>query len=242
VPPDDLPQQLADLGASTDRFLAALDAARLTDASIAQPSLLPGWTRGHVLSHLARNADALAGTVDGARRGEPVPMYPGGQAARDADIAAGAGRPAADLLADIAASADRLEHSFAATTGSSWEVAALTRTGPVPAWRTVGMRWREVEIHWVDLDVGYGPAAWPDRFATAQLPGLVRPDRLEPRLPAGVGVDILDTGSGRRWSAGAGPRRVAVAGPTWALVCWLVGRPAAVRAELGEPPELAAWS
>ncbi|MEV0474381.1 maleylpyruvate isomerase N-terminal domain-containing protein, partial [Streptomyces prunicolor] len=29
------------------------------NASVAEPSRLPGWSRGHVLAHLARNADAL---------------------------------------------------------------------------------------------------------------------------------------------------------------------------------------
>ncbi len=242
MPPDDLARRLTDARASTSRFLAAVDAAGLTADSLRQPSLLPGWTRGHVLSHLARNADALMRTLDGARRGAPVPMYPGGPAGRAAEIEAGAAREPGEAVADLAAAADRLDQAWTAMTDSSWDTATLTRTGPMPAWRTVGMRWREVEIHWVDLDIGYGPASWPAGFAAAQLPGLVRPDRLAPRLPPGTSVDIEATDSGQRWSVGSGPSRVPVAGASWALVCWLVGRGIAVRAELGEPPELAAWS
>src|ERR1022692_5071277 len=45
------------IGAATDRLLAAADL--LTDPGVREPSLLPGWTRGHVLSHPARNADGL---------------------------------------------------------------------------------------------------------------------------------------------------------------------------------------
>jgi maleylpyruvate isomerase len=34
-------------------------AAGLDDGTVRAPSLCEGWTRAHVLSHIARNADAL---------------------------------------------------------------------------------------------------------------------------------------------------------------------------------------
>jgi len=37
------------------------------------PSLLPGWTRAHVLAHLARNADAMRNMLAGARSGSLAP-------------------------------------------------------------------------------------------------------------------------------------------------------------------------
>ena len=40
------------------RLLAS--AAALSDEQLRGPSLLPGWSRGHVLSHIARNADGLS--------------------------------------------------------------------------------------------------------------------------------------------------------------------------------------
>ena len=42
----------AEVARSDERLLAT---ARELD--IAAPSLLPGWTRGHVITHIARNAD-----------------------------------------------------------------------------------------------------------------------------------------------------------------------------------------
>jgi maleylpyruvate isomerase len=30
-------------------------------------------------------------------------------------------------------------------------------------------RWREVEVHHVDLDLGYGPADWPDAYVEEEL-------------------------------------------------------------------------
>jgi maleylpyruvate isomerase len=41
----------------TEQLLAT--ARSLDPGSIGDPSLCPGWTRGHVLTHIARNADAL---------------------------------------------------------------------------------------------------------------------------------------------------------------------------------------
>jgi uncharacterized protein (TIGR03083 family) len=66
------------------RLLAGL--AELTDDDARRPSLLPGWTVGHVLTHLARNADGNVRMLDAANRGEVVAMYEGGMDGRAADI------------------------------------------------------------------------------------------------------------------------------------------------------------
>ena len=82
-------------------------AATLDDASITAPSLCEGWTRAHVVTHIARNADAICNLVHWATTGEPTPMYASPES-RDADIAEGARRPAADQVADLVTSAARL--------------------------------------------------------------------------------------------------------------------------------------
>ena len=61
-------------------------AARLEPAQVTEPSRLPGWTRGHVLSHLARNADALVNLLTWARTGVETVMYASAEA-RDEEIA-----------------------------------------------------------------------------------------------------------------------------------------------------------
>src|SRR4029079_17152559 len=68
------------------------------------PSLCEGWTRGHVVSHLARNADGLARAAAGVLDGSRASMYDS-QEARDADIDAGAGRAHDDAVADLVSSA-----------------------------------------------------------------------------------------------------------------------------------------
>src|SRR5690348_14987923 len=95
---------LAILAAHTDRLLAT--AASLDDAGA--PSLCDGWTRGHVLTHVARNAEAIDRLAQWAMDGTRREMYPGGTRARDADIEAGAGRALAELVEDVRASAAAL--------------------------------------------------------------------------------------------------------------------------------------
>ena len=263
---DDVARRLDEVRWSTEGLLDALRTRPPTDSWARQPSLLPGWTRGHVLNHLARNADAMVRTLSGTVRGEKIPMYDG-EDARAADIEAGAGRPAAELAADVTDSAGRLEQTWSRLDDADWQHDAVTREGAVPAIRLIGMRWREVEIHRVDLADRYGPGDWPASFVAPLLPSLLDPRRIGPRLPSGLTVEVVNTDSGQRWLVGedvpaaAGTARsaraaavrsaavrsaaappVRVVGPSWALVSWLIGRPGAVRAELGELPVLLAWS
>jgi maleylpyruvate isomerase len=260
VASDDVARRLDEVRWSTEGLLDSLRDRSPTDAWALQPSLLPGWTRGHVLTHLARNADAMVRALSGTARGEKVPMYDSVEA-RAADIEAGAGRPAAELAADVIASAGRLEKTWSRLDDADWQHDAVTREGAVPAVRLIGMRWREVEIHHVDLADGYGPGDWPASFVAPLLPSLLDPRRIGPRLPAGLTVEVVNTDSGQRWLVGEDVRTatgtarsraaavrsaaappVRVVGPSWALVGWLVGRPAAVRSELGELPSLRPWS
>src|SRR3954452_14899995 len=105
---------LAALRASTADLVADLDARPWTDSDVAAPSRCEGWTRGHVLTHVARNADGIADTLAGALRNEILERYPPGWAARNAAIDAGAGRPFTELVADVRDSADRLDEVLSA--------------------------------------------------------------------------------------------------------------------------------
>src|SRR6202011_3103587 len=109
--PHGLAEQIAQVDDATARLLARLSSLAAADA--ARPSLCAGWTVGHVLTHLARNADGLRRSAEGARRGERVPMYDSLQARGD-DIQAGAARPTAELTADVAASAAALRDAWSA--------------------------------------------------------------------------------------------------------------------------------
>ncbi len=233
-------QRLSQVRSSTERLVKALYGLDWPAEVLRGPSLLPGWSRAHVLTHLARNADGIWRVTEGASRGESALMYPGGEPARDAAIEAGAGRDAAQLLADVRDTADRLDQTWAQLPDTGWEVEGITRTGRSTTRALVASRWREVEIHWMDLAIGYGPADWPAAFVAPLLPSLADPDRLGPRLPAGTAVELEATDSGARWTAGSGAP-VLVRGPSWALTAWLIGRPGAVSDVLTDPPALGTW-
>lgn len=54
---------LASVRDATERLLTAV--GKLDNASVTESSRLPDWSRGHVLAHLARNADALVNVLEG---------------------------------------------------------------------------------------------------------------------------------------------------------------------------------
>ena len=64
----------------------------LDDKRVAQPSRLPGWSRGHVLAHLTDNARMFARIAKHALRGELVDTYDGGVDERNARPSRIAGR------------------------------------------------------------------------------------------------------------------------------------------------------
>ena len=94
--------------------------AGLDDAAVRADSRLPGWTRGHVLTHLARNADAHARRIRGALDGQDVGKYPGGCAQRRAEIEQGASRPATEILADLQNSQESLAMLLRQADAAGW--------------------------------------------------------------------------------------------------------------------------
>ena len=71
------------LESATRRLVRTVDA--MADFQFREPSLLPGWTRGHVVAHLVLNAEGLSAALEGVREERAVPMY-ASQEARDGDI------------------------------------------------------------------------------------------------------------------------------------------------------------
>lgn len=166
-----LDAQVAGCAAAHQRLLATLDAAlsdgTLDDAACRAPSALPGWSRGHVLAHLARNAESHTRMFDAAGRGEASEQYPGGAAARSAAIDAGAARAAAVLAADVRATVWALEGAWAAATATTWSghgVKSHDGGARVAIVDLVAMRWRETEVHLADLDLGPTWHDWSDDY------------------------------------------------------------------------------
>jgi maleylpyruvate isomerase len=144
--------------------------AGLGDEVVRQPCLLPGWSIGHLLNHLARNADSVVRRLAGAVRNEIVDQYPGGPAGRAAEIESGAFASAADLITDVETTSRAVERFAAEMPGDAWERLSRSVEGElVPVRVLLAGRIKEVEIHHVDLGLGYQPQDWPDEFVRSQL-------------------------------------------------------------------------
>ncbi|MFJ8026799.1 maleylpyruvate isomerase family mycothiol-dependent enzyme [Streptomyces sp. NPDC096311] len=140
--------------------------ADLDEASYNAPSLLPGWTRKHVVAHVAANARALRNLMHWARTGEPTPMYNSPEQ-RLADIKSGAQLPAAWVTAWFEESAQLLAYAMSELTEEQWRAEVLTAQGrTVPASEVPWMRTREVMVHAVDLDTGIRFTDLPETFLT----------------------------------------------------------------------------
>ena len=145
-----------------------LDAARtLPEADLRGPSLLPGWTRAHVLAHLARDADAIRNLLIGARSGQDRAAYASAHA-RDADIGQAAAMSARDLMTDVADSSMALRTIARRLPVQAWQVRVrVLGSAPFPAAGLLTRRLVEVELHHCDLAAGYGPADWAAAFCWA---------------------------------------------------------------------------
>lgn len=140
------------------------------DSDLTVPSLLPGWSRAHVLAHLAANAESFVRIVDAAGRGETVVQYEGGAEGRAAGIESGARMPGSALLDRVRASAAALEATFEAASDAAWNGEGASVAGArIPVADVPFRRWREVEVHHADLGLSYGHGDWPARFVREEL-------------------------------------------------------------------------
>jgi maleylpyruvate isomerase len=190
--------------AATQRLVRT--AEQLDDDTVRWPSLCEGWTRAHVLTHVARGADALTNLLTWASTGTETPMYESAEA-RVADIEAGALRRLEELLTDVRESAARFGSAISQVPEEGWEF--QVRTGPaaagspVPARRAVWLRLRELELHHVDLAAGYSPQDCASRCV--RWAGAAKCRRSPPSSTAGP------NGSGQE----AGRRCAARRRPCW---------------------------
>ena len=155
------------LDQETDRLLATVRG--FGDDDVRRPSLLPGWTRGHLLTHIARSGDVLRGLAEGIVSGVPATGYASDEA-RNAAIDAGADRPAHDLAADVAASATAFRAALLAVPETAADELLRLRPGvEFPARTLPVLRLVEVVLHHTDLDAGYTSQDWPSAFTTLKL-------------------------------------------------------------------------
>lgn len=233
-------QCLADVRAVTETLDRAV--GELNDGRMHGPSGLPGWTRAHVITHLARNADGFVNLLTWARTGVEHAMYPS-SADRDADIEEGATRLAQVVHEDLRAASDRFAVATDRLSDSQWLATVAGRASWVfPAATIPTMRLFELWVHTVDLDVSLGFADIPD----AQLERLLGygVSRLDGRSD-GPSVHLtvaMPDGSRREWDVGgrADGDVHHVSGPAVPVLAWLTGRGDGAELD-GDVPALPAW-
>ncbi len=199
--------------------------AALDDEALAAPSRLPGWSRAHVVGHLARNADALGNLLRWARTGVVSPMYTSVEQRADGIEDAAAQAPDA-LRADVVAASERLLATMDTLPPEAWDAPIRTARGrAITAEEVPWMRVRENWVHAVDLGTGARwdelPAGVVDRLIDEVAEGLAGRDD----CPAVV-ITATDRDPARSWAVGpaAAGDATAVAAPAADLLAWLIGR------------------
>jgi maleylpyruvate isomerase len=227
-------QQLEELQDATNRLVRTVDGFQ-GDAWSAD-SGLPGWTRAHVVAHLALNAEGLAGALTGIVQDEPAPMY-ASQEDRDRDIEELAGGDPAELRERLLAGCTLYADAWTALPDDSLGTRFERTTGgpTIPAGATLGMRLREVEIHHADLGAGYSHTDWPPRFCEILLASMTKREWSRPFTASPTDLDGTWT-----YGEGDGPT---VSGTAADLGWWLTGRGdgEGLTSGRGELPQVGAW-
>jgi maleylpyruvate isomerase len=194
----------------------------LTDAELDGDSLLPGWTRRHVVAHVGYNARAVSRLVEWAATGVETPMYPSVEV-RNYEIDFGATLSPIALRNLFDHSAVHLNVEWRDLPADSWHHKVKTVQGrTVPAEETVWMRTREVWVHAVDLDNG---ATFKDIPAPV-LERLLK-DITDAWHARGTDNDLVVQVDGTALSFGdttAASSPTIVSGPLAAIAQWATGR------------------
>ena len=232
----DIRMTLPWMGAGTEFLVQLVDA--LPDDALRAPSALLGWSRAHVVAHVARNAEALTRLATWARTGVETPMYADAEQ-RDADIEATAGAPADILRRELGSTAADLDLALAALDAGAWEVEVRSALGrAIPATEVPWMRVREVWLHAVDLGSGASVDDLPPDVIDTLLGDVTGVLSGKNGCPSAV---LAPTDRGRTWTLGPAGDEVEVRGTASGVLGWLTARGGAVTASAGAVPEPPRW-
>ena len=206
------------VNAATQRLLG--DTISVTDEDWPAPSRLPGWSRGHVASHIARQADGMVRLAEWARSGQRQDMYASAEQ-RETDIAGGAGRSGLELQIDLDTSAGRLDQAFDGLDEAAWDTVVELRSGTkVPARLLPLARLLEVVVHHVDLDIGFAvhqiepaTAEWLLEWCAFRVRGREEFPKLDLTAESGFTISLGNAGE-----------PTAVSGTSANLLGWVMGR------------------
>ena len=204
---------------ATQRLLGAT--MGLSDDEWQAPSRLAGWTRAHIATHIARNAEAFEAVTKAVVAHQEVPhLYPSDEL-RDRDIERGAERTGLQLQIDLDTTAGSLNATFDALDDMEPGTAVwLTNDIRVDITDLPALRLAEIALHHVDLDLGMTVDDLPDVPARTLLEWVCFRLRDRPEVPA---MRIVSD-SGLTDRIGGVGFATTVHGPDGALAGWLSGR------------------
>jgi maleylpyruvate isomerase len=197
----------------------------LSDGELRGPSALPGWTRAHVVAHLALNAEAVGRLATWARTGVQTPMYPS-RAQRDADIESFSTRHPRQLRAALAETANELGRELAKLQDAGWAATVRTSQGTaIPATALPWLRARETWLHGVDLAAGAGLAELPRELLGVLLDDVAGELVARPDCPSAT-LRCTDRIYRRQLGGMQTAAGTTVLGSAAELLGWLTGRDA----------------
>jgi maleylpyruvate isomerase len=200
------PQSLAgDIGRmQRESGMVMATVASLSEDELRGPTKCAGWTRAHVIAHLARDADAMTNLATWAVTGQESPAYESVEQ-RASGIDAGAQRSASELVADLElANARLLESLTALTTGVQVATLPTLYHGDVSAFWLPALRTTELIIHHDDLATTWEwHEADPDSILDA-IEVCVGRLQVDPDSPA---LHVI-AGEGDEWIVGDGSHRI----------------------------------
>jgi maleylpyruvate isomerase len=214
-------EALSTVRLGTSYFRRAL--SQLSDDDFDCPSLLPGWSRRHLVAHVGYNARAVARLVTWAATGVETPMYSSPQA-RQEEIELGATQRPDALRSLCEHAAIDLDVRWRDLPDERWSENVVTAQGrTVPVSETLWMRTREVWLHAVDLGVGERIAEIPETVLERLLGDIVGMWEKRGELD---GLELCATRrDGSVAAVGAeGDVRVHASGSLPTLVAWASGR------------------
>jgi maleylpyruvate isomerase len=218
--------------AATALYLQDVD--RLTADDLVADTVLPGWSRAHVVAHVALHALGTSRALNGAAHGHPLPIYDSPEQ-RDTDIATTASIPVDELRELSFDACGRFKAACSAIheSDATWD-SLVERTPRGQVFTLEGVidaRWREVEIHHVDLGVGYSPAEWSPAFATYIF------DEVTWDRGASADLTVRTPEGDTELGSGGGP---VVEGNAAGVAYWLLGRDSG-HGLAGDLPTLGPW-
>lgn len=226
-----LHSDLSRLNRETSLMLATI--GELTAEQLVAESRCAGWSRAHVIAHLASNGRTLVKLVDWTLTGQPQQLYASTEA-RNQEIAQLAALPAAELITRFSEAAAYFSEQSERLSGEL-AVAEVDLHGKIiPASAIVALRIAEIVIHHDDLQAGWSlqsaePASLEDGIEAA-----VRTMRVK-KAP---GMTLL-TDEGDRWVVGDG--ELSIRSDRAGLLHWLA-RGQADRLSAADPiPVLPSW-